>query len=128
MVLDSCKNVAAPQVFAARIAGALMNPPIPSTACGGRERKSLFAARNDFKNPAQNFAGCDPLKPPGGCGARDTPPGAFALCGPPSWAKTSTLTSQPRGRISGPRASPEKRCPPVPPQAMAIRGFGLRIL
>ena len=48
MVFDSCRNVRAPNFFAARTGGALVNPPIARTACGVRVLKIVFAARYDF--------------------------------------------------------------------------------
>ena len=44
MVLDSCRNVFAPESFAAKTGGALVNPPIASTAAGERRWKSFCAA------------------------------------------------------------------------------------
>jgi hypothetical protein len=51
MALDSWRNVAAPRRLAANNGGALVNPPMPSTASGQRLPKSFFAARYDCAKP-----------------------------------------------------------------------------
>src|SRR5262249_44315570 len=51
IVFDSCRYVCAPKLLAARIGGALVNPPIASAAAGGCERKHFRAARYDSVNP-----------------------------------------------------------------------------
>src|SRR3569833_2161345 len=48
MVFDSCRKIRAPNFFAAKIGGALVNPPMASAASGLRAENALRAASHDF--------------------------------------------------------------------------------
>src|SRR5208283_4837817 len=54
MVLDSCRKVFAPKSFPTQIGGALVNPPIASTARGGRDWKIFCDARRDCQKLRAN--------------------------------------------------------------------------
>src|ERR1039458_5177262 len=54
MVLDSGRKVLAPNFPAARMGGALVNPPMASTADGGRDLKKNRDARHDCQKLRAN--------------------------------------------------------------------------
>jgi len=54
MVFDSCRKVFAANFLAARIGGALVNPPIAKTASGFRILKMFREAQNDFQKLRAN--------------------------------------------------------------------------
>ena len=66
MVLDSCRNVRAPDLLAARIGEALVKPPIASAACGGRAWKSFLAARKERMNPRTKASSPPRVRPTAG--------------------------------------------------------------
>src|SRR6266567_5081402 len=122
IVLDSCRNVCAPRVFAARIGGALVNPPIASAARGGRDLKSVLAARKDRLNPRTKAISLPRCNPTAGKVTISIPSTVLTACWSTSLGEISSATAQARSTIRSATASPGKRWPPVPPQAMAMKG------
>ena len=124
-VFDSCRKVTAPARFPASTGGALVKPPIASTACGGASRNARRAARKE-RTPAAAKAGrLPPARPIAGrVTISNSSARHWTACWSTSFGETRRITSQPRATSSWPTARPGNRWPPVPPHAMATRNDG----
>jgi len=145
MVLDSCRNVFMPVSFPIKTGGALVNPPIARTASDGAGGK-FSARRTGISQSCRRRRNNSGLQSDGGkvkisngapstvsaCwwtlsisrrdGARRSS-ADFTACWSISFGEMSNATAQPRCCNCAATASPGKRWPPVPPQAMATKAF-----
>jgi hypothetical protein len=120
IVLDSCKKVCAPHRLPARIGGALVKPPIAKTASGRFVLNTLFAAPYDFLNPRKNAISPPRCNPIAGNVTISIPDADFTPSWSTSFGEINNVTAHPRCKSFSATDSPGNKCPPVPPQAIAI--------